>query len=87
MKIAASALTKLTQDSDAPHDEWDVFGMDVASSLRALKNPDWKRRAKFAVQSAIFQATEKARSTFSASTVPSVSTLPVMDSIFNNLNS
>lgn len=80
MKTAAGALTKLTQDSDDQQDEWDVFGMDVANSLRALKNSDCQRRAKFAVQYAIFQATEKAKST-----VPTVSTLPVLDSFFKNL--
>lgn len=46
MKTAAGALTKLTQNCDDQQDEWDVFGMDVANSLRALKNPDCQRQAK-----------------------------------------
>ena len=54
METAANALTQLTNHEDDEQDEWDIFGKDVANSLRALKNPDWQRRAKFAIQTAIF---------------------------------
>lgn len=86
MKTAASALTKLSQDNDDQQDEWDVFGVDVANSLRAINSPEWQRRAKFAVQSAIFQAAEKARCTVSNSTLRTDSTIPVIDSFFKNFN-
>ena len=82
METAANALTQLTNQEDE-QDEWDIFGKDVANSLRALKNPDWQRRAKFAIQTAIYQVTEKAR--HPVSQVPIVSTAQVIDPFFSSL--
>jgi hypothetical protein len=64
METAANALTYLSNQADDELDEWDIFGKDVANSLRALNNPDWQRRAKFAIQTAIIPVTEKARHPF-----------------------
>ena len=65
METAATALNKLAKGTlSSPkqeEDEWDVFGGDVANSIRSLGNVHWQRRVKFAVQSAIFQGTEQAR--------------------------
>ena len=85
METAANALTQLTNQEDDEQDEWDIFGKDVANSLRGLKNPDWQRRAKFAVQTAIFQATEKARHPVSVSQAPIVSTAQFIDPFFSSL--
>ena len=48
-ETAANALTQLTNQEDDEQDEWDIFGKDVANSLRALKNPDWQRRANYSL--------------------------------------
>lgn len=37
-----------------------IFGRDVANSIRAIKSEDLQHRAKFVVQTAIFQTTEHA---------------------------
>ncbi|XP_068752661.1 uncharacterized protein [Montipora capricornis] len=62
LESATSALNQLAKNAaSAPEDEWDIFGKDVASSIRHLGDKDLQRRVKFAVQSAIFQATEPPR--------------------------
>ena len=72
METAATALSELAKEAKESkettssnlakeEDEWDVFGRDVANSIRALGNSDWQRRVKFAVQTAIFQTTEQQR--------------------------
>ncbi|XP_068678679.1 uncharacterized protein [Montipora foliosa] len=58
METAATALTELATDADNKEDEWDVFGRDVANSLRSLQNKDLQRRVKFSIQSTLFQASE-----------------------------
>lgn len=60
METAASALSELAKGaaSSGMEDEWEIFGKDVANSIRALDNKDLQRWVKFAVQSAIFQATD-----------------------------
>ena len=63
MDTKASALSELAKgaaSSSKEDDEWDIFGRDVANSIRAIKSEDLRRRAKFAVQTAIFQTTEHA---------------------------
>ena len=63
MDTAASALSELAKgaaSSSIEDDEWDVFGKNVANSLRAIKSEDLQRRANCAVQTAIFQTTEHA---------------------------
>ena len=74
METAANALTHMSNQED------------VANSLRSLNNPDWQRRAKFAVQTAIFQVTEKARHPFSVSQVPIVSTAQVIEPLFSSMS-
>lgn len=60
METAASALNELAKGAKPPSiDEWDVFGKDVANSIRAISNAALQRRVKFAVQSAIFQTIEQ----------------------------
>lgn len=62
LESATSALNQLTKNAaSAQEDQWDIFGKDVASSLRGLEDKDLQRRVKFAVQTAIFQATEPPR--------------------------
>ena len=58
METAAIALTALTKDADNKENEWDVFGRDLANSLRSLQNKDLQRRVKFSIQSTLFQASE-----------------------------
>lgn len=63
MDTKASALSELAKgaaSSSKEDDEWDIFGRDVANSIRAIKSEDLQRREKFAVQTAIFQTTEHA---------------------------
>ena len=65
METAASALSELakgaaTCSSSTVDDEWEIFGRDVANSIRGIKNKDLQRCVKFAVQTAIFQTTEQA---------------------------
>ena len=63
MDTAASALSEIAKgaaSTSKEDDEWDTFGRDVANSIRAIKSEDLQRRAKFAVQTAIFQTTEHA---------------------------
>ena len=61
METAASALTELAKDTDnkVKEDEWDVFGRDVANSIRSLENKDLQRRVKFSIQTALFQGSEE----------------------------
>ena len=62
MESAATALNKIAKGvSSDDEDEWTTFGKDVANSLRGLPDKDLQRRVKFAVQSAIFQASEPRR--------------------------
>ena len=58
LETAANALRDLAQASSTEEveDEWDIFGKDVANSLRNLGDRNLQRKVKFAVQSAIFQA-------------------------------
>lgn len=65
-ETAAIALRDLAQASSTEEveDEWDIFGKDVANSLRNLKERELQRRVKFAVQSAIFHATEPPRAAY-----------------------
>ena len=58
METAATPLTELAKDADNKEDEWDVFGRDVANSLRSLQNKNLQRRVKFSIQSTLFQASE-----------------------------
>lgn len=63
MDTKASALSELAKgaaSSSKEDDEWDIFGRDVANSIRAIKSEDLQHRAKFVVQTAIFQTTEHA---------------------------
>lgn len=64
METAALGLNELAKGAKAPpvqNDQWDVFGQDVANSLREIKDPELQRRVKFAIQAAIFQTTEQAK--------------------------
>ena len=64
METAASALSdhaKGAKSSPKKNNEWEVFGRDVANSIRAINSVGLQRRVKFAIQSAIFQTTEQAR--------------------------
>jgi hypothetical protein len=57
LQSAITALNQLGKSAEsATVDQWDIFGKDVASSIQALGNKDSQRKVKFAVQSAIFQA-------------------------------
>jgi hypothetical protein len=58
LESAATALNRIATGSSSDDDEWDVFGRDVANSLRGLSDKDQQRKVKFAIQSAIFQSTE-----------------------------
>jgi hypothetical protein len=60
METAATALTEMAKDADnkVKEDEWDIFGRDVANSIRSLENRDLQRRVKFSIQTALFQASE-----------------------------
>ena len=69
LESAASALNEIAK-STSTEDEWDVFGKDVANSLRSLPNKDLQRRVKFAIQSAIFQTTEPPRPTYATYNFP-----------------
>lgn len=70
MEKAASALADLAKgaanetpsNDEKKEDEWDMFGRDVAHTIRGLGNTDWQRRVKFAIQTAIFQTVEEQRS-------------------------
>jgi len=66
LETAANALRDLAQASSTEEveDEWDIFGKDVANSLRNLGDRNLQRKVKFAVQSAIFQATEPPMTAF-----------------------
>ena len=66
LETAANALKDLAQASSTEEveDEWDIFGKDVANSLRNLGDRNLQRKVKFAVQSAIFQATEPPMTAF-----------------------
>ena len=64
METAASALSELAKEAKASpskNDEWEIFGRDVANSIRAINKVDLQRRIKFAIQSTIFQMTEQAQ--------------------------
>lgn len=59
---ATSALNQVAKNAaSAPDDEWEIFGKDVANAIRGVADKDLQRRVKFAIQSAIFQATEPPR--------------------------
>ena len=58
METAATALTELAKYADNKEDEWDVFGRDVANSLRRLQNKDLQGIVKFSIQSTIFHASQ-----------------------------
>lgn len=73
METAANALSQLATES-TKEDEWDVFGKDIANSLRGLGNSESQRRAKFAIQSIIFQVAEKARQSSISQVQPVVNT-------------
>ncbi len=70
MEKAASALADLAKgatnvthaNNEKKEVRWDVFGRDVANTIRGLGNTDWQRRVKFAIQTAIFQTLEERRS-------------------------
>ena len=66
LETAANALRDLAQASSTEEveAEWDIFGKDVANSLRNLGDRNLQRKVKFAVQSAIFQATEPPMTAF-----------------------
>ena len=62
METAATALNELAKGAKVPEkvdDEWDIFGRDVANSIRGINNNDLRRRLKYNIQSAIFQTTEQ----------------------------
>ena len=62
LESAATALNRIAKGvSSDDEDEWTTFGKDVANSLRGLPDKDLQRKVKFAVQSAIFQASEPPR--------------------------
>lgn len=69
LESAASALNEIAKSSST-EDHWDVFGKDVANSLRSLPNKDLQRQVKFAIQSAIFQTTEPPRPTYATYNFP-----------------
>ena len=56
MDTATSPLSELAKGAAVQEDGWDVFGRDVANSIRAIDSKKSQRRVKFAVQTAIFQA-------------------------------
>ena len=68
MEKAAAALSGIAKNvSECPttavsDDEWDVFGRDVANTLRGIESKDCQRRVKFAIQTAIFQTIEQQQS-------------------------
>ena len=66
LETAANALRDLAQASSTEEveDEWDIFGKGVANSLRNLGDRNLHGKVKFAVQSAIFQATEPPMTAF-----------------------
>ena len=57
METAAKVQFHLAADS-SQEDEWNI-GKDIANSIRGLGHLEWQRRAKFAIQSIIFQLSEK----------------------------
>lgn len=58
METAANALADIANNKDE-EDEWNVFGRDVANSLRSIENTFVQRQVKFAIQTAIFQASSQ----------------------------
>ena len=69
MEKAAAALSDIAKNvNECPttavrdDDEWDVFGRDVANTLRGIESKDLQRRVKFAIQTAIFQTIEQQQS-------------------------
>ena len=68
MEKAAAALSDIAKNvSECPttavsDDEWDVFGRDVANTLRGIESKDCQRRVKFAIQTATFQTIEQQQS-------------------------
>ena len=59
METAANALSNLA-NSSTTEDEWDIFGKDVANSIRSLKSVHLQRKAKFAIQQVLFKVSDSA---------------------------
>ena len=59
METAANALSNLA-NSSTKEDEWDIFGKDVANSIRSLRSVNLQRKAKFAVQQVLFKVSDSA---------------------------
>ena len=78
METAPKALSHLATES-TQEDEWDVFGKDIANSIRGLGRPEWQRRAKFAIHSLIFKISEQAHQSYTSQVqhVPSTPSLQV----------
>ena len=78
METAAKALSHLATES-TQEDEWDVFGKDIANSIRGLGRPEWQRRAKFAIHSIIFKISGQAHQSYTSQVqhVPSTPSLQV----------
>lgn len=59
METAANALNELAKGATTEQeDEWGTFGKDVANSIRALGSAHLQRKAKFAVQQALFHVSD-----------------------------
>ena len=59
METAANALSNLANSSTI-EDEWDIFGKDVANSIRSLRSVHLQRKAKFAIQQVLFKVSDSA---------------------------
>ena len=59
METAANTLSNL-ENSSTTEDEWDIFGKDVANSIRSLRSVHLERKAKFAVQQVLFKVSDSA---------------------------
>lgn len=70
MDTASDALKTLAKSSSETTDEWDDFGKDVANTLRGISNKSTQRRAKFAIQKALFDATENSDTFMAPSQTP-----------------
>ena len=69
MEKAAAALSDIARNvNECPttavrdDDEWNVFGRDIANTLRGIESKSCQRRVKFAIETAIFQTIKQQQS-------------------------
>ena len=55
---ASASLENLASSAQAIEDEWELFGREVASTVRNLEPKSLQRRATFAVQQTLFTVFE-----------------------------